>query len=99
MCGFKNGVSVNHHPCGKGRYERLRITAGPQRNLYVDIMVLEAKLGRKIIPGMTVEHINGDSLDLIGDGVLPGDNLTEVTQSENTKLMWKRNGGRRKRPK
>jgi hypothetical protein len=90
MSAFKNGVAVNSHPCGEGEYRRLRISAGPQRQMYVDIAVLEAKLGRKLLPGMTVEHINGDSLDLIGDGSIPGDNLMEVTQSENSKLMWQR---------
>lgn len=94
MTAFKNGVSVNHHPTGKGKYKRLRISAGPQRRMYVDVAVLEAKLGRKLLPGMTVEHINGNSLDLIGDGEKAGDNLIEVTQSENTKLMWKRRGAK-----
>jgi len=62
MPKFENGVTVNSHPCGNGEYRRLRISAGPQRMMYVDIAILEAKLGWKLKPGMTVEHKNGDSL-------------------------------------
>lgn len=84
MPPFKNGTHVNTHPTGNGHYRRLRIGAGPQRYQYVDVLILEAKLGRPLMPGMTVEHMDGNSLN-----VHPS-NLIEVTQSENTKLMYKR---------
>src|SRR5215475_7127086 len=97
MPRFSNGVVVNSHPTTSGNvYRRLRISAGPQRMIYVDVAVLEAKLGRKLKPGMTVEHKNGDSLDLIGDGTVAGDNLIEVTQADNVRLMFARRSKRKK---
>jgi hypothetical protein len=80
MPAFKDGTHVNAD-YARGNYQRLRISAGPCRGMYVDELVLTAKLGRPLLPGMTVEHSNGDSLDPRPD------NLIEVTQSQNTKLM------------
>lgn len=80
MGKFNGGVSVN--TCGNnGKYQRLRIKAGPQRDRYVDEIILEAKLGRPLGDGMTVEHQDGNSLN-----VEPA-NLLEVTQSMNVVMM------------
>jgi hypothetical protein len=83
MPAFKDGTHINAD-YARGNYRRLRISAGPHRGRYVDELVLEAKLGRPIREGYTVEHSNGDSLDCS-----PA-NLLEVTGSENTKLMHSR---------
>jgi hypothetical protein len=68
------------------KYMRLRIKAGPLRDQYVDTLILEAKLGRKLLPGMTVEHIDGNPLN-VADW-----NLQEVTRAQNTLMMLARNG-------
>ena len=92
MPSFRNGVSVNK--CGNnGKYERLRIKAGPQRDRYVDELILEAKLGRPLGPGMTVDHQDGNSLN-----VHPS-NLIEVTHVENIKLMNARVARRKRKVK
>lgn len=56
---------------------RLLVGAGPLRDCYVDTLVLEAKLGRKLLPGMTVGYVDGNSLN-----VAPH-NLLEVSKREN----------------
>lgn len=53
---FNGGVYVN----GNGY---LRISAGPLRGKYVHVLVLEAKLGRRLEPHEESHHINGDRLD------------------------------------
>jgi len=80
---FRNGVYVNN--CNTRRYRRLRISAGPLRGQYVDVLVLQAKLGRPLAHGMTVEHLDGNSLNPHPD------NLAEISQSENSKAQWERN--------
>lgn len=84
MGTFENGTHVNADLAYIRPYRRLRISAGPLRGVYVDVLILEAKLGRKLLPGMTVEHMNGDSLDVRAE------NLIEVTGHENTRLMHQR---------
>ena len=82
MPPFKDGTYINRvngHKC-----ERIRISAGPQRGKYVDVLVLEAKLGRPLEHGMTVEHSNGNTLDC------DPDNLEEVTLSDNQYLKYTR---------
>lgn len=72
-------MSVN--VCGSnGNYKRLRIKAGPQRDRYVDELILCAKLGRSLGPGMTVEHQDGNSLNV------EPDTLIEVTLVMNNTL-------------
>lgn len=41
----------------------IRISAGPQRGMYVHRLVMEAKLGRRIRKSETVDHIDGNSLN------------------------------------
>lgn len=41
----------------------LRVTAGPQRNRYVHMLVMEAKLGRELLSNETVDHIDGNRLN------------------------------------
>lgn len=84
MAKRKDGVSVNRMRGDK--YVRLRIKAGPFRDCYVDTLILEAKLGRKLLPGYTVEHIDGNPLNVAPE------NLIEVTRAENTMRMLIRNG-------
>jgi len=75
---FSGGVSVN-----KMHYEvrYLRIKAGPQRDKYVHILVAEAKIGRKLLSSETVEHIDGNGLNV------DPSNLTVVTRPENSRLQ------------
>lgn len=84
---FKNGTRVNWCQMRKNKkktYPRIRISAGPQRGQYVDRIILKAKLGREILPGMEVEHLDGNSLNI------DPCNLTEVTRPENNYSMWQR---------
>lgn len=90
MTAFKDDTHINVD-WARGSYQRIRISAGPHRGEYVDKLILEAKLGRPLAPGMTVEHSNGDTFDF---GVC-GSNLIEVPHSENVKLMWKRRKAKR----
>jgi len=96
MSSFKGGTHIN---CdwSRGSYQRIRISAGPHRGCYVDTLILEAKLGRPLAPGMTVEHIDGNTFNF----GIAGSNLKEVTASENVKLMHERRSkrtGRTPRP-
>lgn len=83
MPKLKDGTYKNSGYHGQKKYSRIRVSAGPHRDEYVDTLILEAKLGRKLLPGMTVEHIDGNPLNF-GDC---GNNLKEVTRAENTILM------------
>jgi hypothetical protein len=92
MPTFRAGTHINtDFARAAGRYKRIRISAGKHRGEYVDKLILEAKLGRPLAPGMTVEHQNGDTFDF---GVC-GSNLIEVTKPENSK----RRAQRRRDPK
>jgi hypothetical protein len=73
MPKFKKGTSVNTNGY-------IRIKAGPQRDQYVHVMILEAKLGRKIRQGYTVHHENWNKLDN------DPSNLSEITLKEHTAL-------------
>lgn len=85
MPRFTGGVSVNRPKHAKDRPDSpqryLRISAGPLRNQYVHVLVMEAKLGRKLTPDETVEHLDGDGLNP------DPDNLVVVSRSENTAMM------------
>lgn len=83
MASFRDGTHINVDWARQnGRYQRIRVSAGPHRGEYVDKLILEAKLGRPLAPGMTVEHVNGNTFDF---GVC-GSNLIEVTMPENQRL-------------
>ena len=41
----------------------LKLTAGPLRNKRVHILVAEAMLGRDLLPGEEVNHLDGDKLN------------------------------------
>jgi hypothetical protein len=62
----------------------LRITAGPQRDKYVHMLVAEAKIGRRLRADETVEHDNGNGLDCRFENILI------VSRPENTRLMAER---------
>jgi hypothetical protein len=62
----------------------LRITAGPQRDQYVHMLVAKAKIGRDLLPGETVEHDNGNGLDC------DPKNILVVSRGRNTQLMHER---------
>lgn len=55
-------VNVHGRP-GCRRTAHLRIKAGPQRDRYVHELVAEAMLGRELLPGEQVDHIDGDTLN------------------------------------
>jgi hypothetical protein len=84
---FRGGTHINtDFARQQGKYKRIRISAGPHRGQYVDTLILEAKLGRPLGPGMTVEHSDGNTFNF---GVA-GSNLLEVPGGKNTELMWAR---------
>lgn len=93
MPKFKGGTTVHFITKKKGEYCQptpyLRITSGPQRDRYVHMLIAEAKIGRALRYGETVEHRNGNGLDNSPE------NIVVVTRSENVKLMH----ARRKRAK
>lgn len=65
MPPFKAGTAVNFVRRRKGTKKRpcLRITAGPLRGMYVNRLVMAAKLGRPLEPDEEVDHIDQDSLN------------------------------------
>jgi hypothetical protein len=90
MPKFTNGT-MTHFPKGRKRKDGaertqkyLRISAGPQRKRYVHDLVMEAKLGRKLEGDETVEHLDGNGLN-----VDPG-NLIVVTRKVNSQLRHQR---------
>ena len=97
MPPFKNGVTVNYShgkrdKNGKRRKKPARylmIKAGPQRGQYVHDVIMEAVLGRKLEDDETVEHIDGNGLNVgwNDDGEF---NLKIVTKSVNTRLRYLR---------
>lgn len=90
MAAFKSGTHINCDDAkAGGKYKRIRVSAGPHRGKYVDTLILEAKLGRPLAPGMTVEHVNGNTFDF---GTC-GSNLIEVSNVENQRLKWERRNG------
>jgi hypothetical protein len=58
-----DGTSINTiERCGlEVRY--LRIKSGPQRDVYIHRLVMEAKLGRPLSESEEVDHIDGDTLN------------------------------------
>jgi hypothetical protein len=80
---MKNGTYTNQ--CNDKARKYLRISAGPQRGRYVHDLILEAKLGRKLTPGETAEHKNGNGLDVDPDNI-----SGPIFRQENTKLMCQR---------
>ena len=84
---MKNGIYVAT-PHGKTRKDGkarkgakyLRITAGPQRGRYVHDLIAEARMGRLLENDETVEHIDGNGLNV------EPDNLIVVTKAVNTRL-------------
>jgi HNH endonuclease len=77
---FTNGTYVNEH-CGVRHH---RVTAGPQRDRYVHDLIMEARLGRKLLPDETVDHVDGNSLNL------DWEKLEVVSRAENTRRMMER---------
>lgn len=82
---LKDGVIVNKTKNGKAPY--LRISAGPCRGDYVHILVAEAKLGRKLLPGEEVDHLDGNGLNPHWS------NLEVVSHPENMRRMNARVNG------
>jgi hypothetical protein len=78
---FSGGVAENSM---HSDIKYLRMKSGPQRDQYVHVLIAEAKIGRKLEPDETVEHLDGNGLN-----VDPG-NLIVVTRAENTRLMHER---------
>jgi hypothetical protein len=85
MPKFSGGI-VEHRtrttPGTPTRY--LRIKSGPLRDQYVHVLVMEAKLGRKLTEDETVEHIDGNGLNP------DPDNLIVVTRERNSQLLHER---------
>ena len=97
MAAFSGGVSVayphgKNGPDGKPRAKPAKyliVKAGPQRDKYVHDLIMEAVLGRPLENDETVEHRDGDGLNvgLHADGK---PNLIVVTRSINTRLRHQR---------
>lgn len=87
---WKGGTSVNNKHHRKDRDKKkdmcpyLRITAGPLAGVYVHTIVMEAKLGRKLLPHETVEHADGNGLNPHPD------NLKVMTLEQNSAARWER---------
>lgn len=58
---WKGGTSLNREKHSPSSY--LRITAGPQRGIYVHRLVAVAKIGRELEENEEVHHIDGNSLN------------------------------------
>jgi hypothetical protein len=83
---FRGGVSINH--CNDKTRRYLRIRSGPQKGRYVHDLILEAKLGRALLPGETAEHVDGNGLNCDFTNI-----IGPVNRSENTNLMQRRRNG------
>ena len=57
---FKHGTHLGGDT-KNGRY--IRISSGPQRNVYVHRLVLEAKLGRKLRKDENAHHLDHNTLN------------------------------------
>jgi hypothetical protein len=97
MPPFNGGVSVNH---SHGKLDRdgkprkkparyLRVQAGPQRGRYVHDLIMEAVLGRELEKDETVEHKDGDGLN-VGWNANGEFNLVVVSKRLNTRLRHQR---------
>lgn len=93
MCPpFSGGVSVNYSHGRRNKDGELRenparyliIRAGPQRGKYVHDLIMEAKLGRELEKDETVEHKDGNGLNV------DPSNLIVVTKRVNTRLRYQR---------
>ena len=65
MAKFRNGCYVNN--CRGKKY--IRISAGPQRGMYVHQLILEAKLGRKLREGEIPDHLDDNGLNNSPDNI------------------------------
>lgn len=83
MNAFKNGTYTNR--CNDAARQYIRVCAGPQRGQYVHDLILEAKIGRKLQPGETAEHKDGNGLNLDPENI-----IGPIFRKENTQRMWKR---------
>lgn len=89
---FSGGVSINYphgRKCVDGQPREkpakyLLVRAGPQRGRYVHDLIMEAKLGRLLERDETVEHKDGNGLNV------DPDNLIVVTKRVNTHLRHQR---------
>lgn len=93
MPPFNGGISVNY-PHGKNGLDGkprkkpakyLMVKAGPQRGRYVHDLIMEAILGRPLEKDETVEHKDGDGLN-VGWNAEGEFNLIVVTKEFNTRL-------------
>jgi hypothetical protein len=80
LATFKNGTCINN--CNDKERKYLRITAGPQRGRYVHDLILEAKIGRRLLPHETAEHSDGNGLN--ND---PSNITGPVSRADNTRAM------------
>src|SRR5689334_9385820 len=89
---FRSGTVVVQ-PHGKHRRngakseatKYLRISAGPQRGKYVHVAIMEAVLGRELEKDETVEHRDGNGLN-VGWNEQGEFNLVVVTKKMNSHL-------------
>ena len=82
---MKNGCYVNR--CNDPSRKYIRISAGPQRGRYVHDLILEAKIGRRLLPHETAEHKDGNGLNVDPENI-----IGPMYREENTRRMRKRNG-------
>lgn len=89
MPPFKDGTAINTINRAGLVQRYIRITAGPQRGVYVHTLIAEAKIGRKLTDDEEVDHDDGDTFN--ND---PG-NLTVRTMSDHAKLTRERSRERK----
>lgn len=78
-----NGTYVNK--CNDSARRYLRISAGPQRGRYVHDLILEAKIGRKLMKNETAEHADGNGLNVDPDNI-----VGPITRRTNSMYMQAR---------